>query len=842
MMSAIPTPASEPRTSKGKKASANPPSMVNPGHSGPTTFFLKSERDIEKSAQRGRKSSRTSASTSAGEFTPSASEMGDSRFGVQSLEDTISSAFSSDTSLSRTSSNVTEPNADVETDANVVTSRKRKVGNPVHPRIVATGQRIISAEQPPTQASSGASPSSFRSSESPFRTNLRRGSASSSINLGSQPLTPLKMSPQPESAMPSTPRSGSPKSFRLSDEESSGADETGSQAIHSSSGEEDEDVLLDESKRGGMPQLVMPSIAIPTRRPFTERGRRMGRLKVMVVGANGIGKTSLIQSILRSCEDVVHVDPASNATLHQPTTVGLDGNTIFPMVEVHASTRPYPSWWTDFENRRMLLRRKSVGDGVLERNLCFIDTPGIDNERESRQVLRYGENLMRRTANMERMGDSELIGLLSGDGGVQLDAVLWLVDADRPPDLTKTSPQNHLLRTLSSHTNVIPLIGRGDLVDRERVQECKHAALDLFTHVGAEPYLFDKAEAAEEEVSREPFLVSSAVGDDTETMDASVLMSSQYVPPLVPSELDDFIARFFDPDNIARMRHLSATKFLLWRQAHLGQHIDLQKQMSLKCPPFAHPLPSATSDGRSTQDEPTSSKPLLPHDYSSLSFRSTSPSTSESSAPSATNAIATSAYALSHHNEQTTTAGAAAAITEPFRQIRLAKWASDLQRSLHNERKRYQQLYPSPLPSDDSTTEKHDALVTTTAPADDARPPPRGRLGGPVAVFEPRDPLGVLAFTQAVRRRGWVAVRVAGGWGLLFGVVAVWVWRVEVQEWWYGNGNGSTLGFGRGGVVVPQISAVPPPPSSSSSSWGRSAGLVEWVEGMVDWRGFFGWR
>ena len=34
-------------------------------------------------------------------------------------------------------------------------------------------------------------------------------------------------------------------------------------------------------------QFVMPSIAMPTRRPFTEKGKSMGRLKIMVAGDSG---------------------------------------------------------------------------------------------------------------------------------------------------------------------------------------------------------------------------------------------------------------------------------------------------------------------------------------------------------------------------------------------------------------------------------------------------------------------------------------------------------------------------------------------------------------------------
>lgn len=50
------------------------------------------------------------------------------------------------------------------------------------------------------------------------------------------------------------------------------------------------------------------------------------------------------------------------------------------LTEIYASTRAYPSWWSDLEESRILRRRKSMGDSVLERNLCFVDTPGYGNK------------------------------------------------------------------------------------------------------------------------------------------------------------------------------------------------------------------------------------------------------------------------------------------------------------------------------------------------------------------------------------------------------------------------------------------------------------------------------
>ena len=800
------------RTLKAKKASTTPPqSLSNAGNFGPTTFFLRSEKEVEKSAQRGRKTSRGSMTTpeESAQKTPVASMISDSSFGVQSLEDTISTRSPSNDTLSRTDSNLSnasEASMEAGAENSVLASRKRKAGNRVHPSIVATGQRIISGEL----ASGTGSPLSYRSAESPLRTHVRRNSTASSVNI-SQPLTPLKMSPKPESAMPSTPRSGSPKSFRLSDEEVSIASDTGSQAVQSSSGEEEEDVASDDHATvQETPQLVMPSITMPARRSFTERGKRMGRLKLMVVGDRGVGKTSLIQSICRACEDIVHLDPVC--------TEG-EGKSTTRIIEIGASTRPCPSWWTDFETRRMLLKRKSVGDGVLERNVTFVDTPGLDREDKSAEVLRHFKASLSRTANMERMNDIELVSMLSGEGGVHIDAVLYLFNPATDPLESSEAERKELLQYLYKWTNVIPLIARADTLSSDEVTAQKQQVRELFSSIKAEMYplsVKDVGDGLNQKADDipEPFAISSAVGDDSETIDASILMSSTYLQPLLPSELNLLLDYLLEPDNIAKLRHIAATKFLLWRQENLGTHIDLEKL--LKAPRFDTFTDAATSTNSLAEDP---SKVLVPHANSSY-YRSTSPAPSDSSALSGANITGTSAYALARYNDNKSP-------TEPFRQVRLAKWAQDLQRSLDNERKRFnKRLYPaqqgdwvssaadSEKAASASSSDPNQALVSTSA----SHRPGKGRLGGEIGIIDPRDPLGVLAFSQTFRRQSWLALQVAGSCGLI-GAVAWWVVRNwgEVQDF---------LGLGATGPVV-TVTGVPAPT--------QRGGLF----GTSDWKGIF---
>jgi len=143
-------------------------------------------------------------------------------------------------------------------------------------------------------------------SDSPFMPNLAqryvRGSSTGSSPIpprtrNTGPLTPLLLrSPVngsvSDSAPMSTPNSVSLRSLRLSDDEYS-VDEAASQALTSSGEDEeaeevDETMLAEGAQTESLPQLVMPSISMPRRRPFTETGKNIGKLKIMVAGSKGM--------------------------------------------------------------------------------------------------------------------------------------------------------------------------------------------------------------------------------------------------------------------------------------------------------------------------------------------------------------------------------------------------------------------------------------------------------------------------------------------------------------------------------------------------------------------------
>lgn len=99
----------------------------------------------------------------------------------------------------------------------------------------------------------------------------------------SRPLTPLN--PDESPSLPSSPKSISNHSLRPLDDISI-TDEIGSQAI-ASGDEEDRPTASPQLGPAGASQLIMPSIKMPSRRPFTERGKSMGRFKLLLAGAPG---------------------------------------------------------------------------------------------------------------------------------------------------------------------------------------------------------------------------------------------------------------------------------------------------------------------------------------------------------------------------------------------------------------------------------------------------------------------------------------------------------------------------------------------------------------------------
>jgi hypothetical protein len=218
----------------------------------PTAFFIRSEEELDKSV-----GAPASPQTVGGSR--------DSTFGVQSLADTLEAAFGVESTATdkRTGS-----------DRNTQYHKKSASRSGSHSSDTSAVQRPNKHKPSPTRK-------------------LRRKLSS---HASSTPLTPLNVdapSPVPTSGIPSTPSAISLQSLKLSDEDSA-MDESASQAIASSGEEDGAELTAQPDPMGSFPQLVMPSIQMPSRRPFTTKGKAMGKLRVMVAGETGAYLSSLL--------------------------------------------------------------------------------------------------------------------------------------------------------------------------------------------------------------------------------------------------------------------------------------------------------------------------------------------------------------------------------------------------------------------------------------------------------------------------------------------------------------------------------------------------------------------
>ena len=275
---------------------------------------------------------------------------------------------------------------------------------------------------------------------------------------------------------------------------------------------------------------------------------------------------------------------------------------------------------------------------------------------------------------------------------------------------------------------------------RRSIDELQHTDIKLFTF--------------RNDSSTLPYSVSSAPADDSETMDASTLMSPDYIQPLLPSELAVLVEHLINPDNAACLRHLAAKKLVHAQGSQIFSMSSTTNPQSV----------SNVQDQRSTSKATT----LL---------------SSNTSRTMTVYSNAVSPYVqakLSDHTQQ----------QEKLAQVRLAKWANDLQRSLHNERARYEAIARGEravwLTERLRETANNGALVCTQMTSGDTAKH-KGPLAGRHGLLDAGDPLGLFRWNDTVKRRGWIAVQIVGSFGIL-SAMAVWVartWRgdVEVSFW-----------------------------------------------------------
>ncbi|KAL8659100.1 MAG: hypothetical protein Q9202_007275 [Teloschistes flavicans] len=518
-------------------------------------------------------------------------------------------------------------------------------------------------------------------------------------------------------SLPSSPKSTSTRSGRPSERDS--VYDGASQAVASS--EDEADIDHWHGHQDLAPQLIMPSIQMPSRRPFTDRGQALGKLKILLAGDSGLGKTSLIKSIVQLCEHIVHVDPVStnaSSLVQASRSVARDGllkpSTLSTtqLHEVWASTKAYPGWWTELEdNNRTLRRRSNVDEPILERNICFVDTPGYSRclsvTEGIQEVTSYIEAQLARSSAASVNSSGELVNMLSGNGGAQVDVVLYLIGQEiKPADLD-------FLQHLTQITNVIPLIAQADLMNAEDIEVLKSSLRKELAQSRIKCFTF-----ASNDLSPPPYAICSAPSNDQDNMDASLLMASDYIQPLLPSELGMITDHLFAKDNLARLRYLAAKKLV---QSATARRLVSNARVGSENPLASLRASSAFNPNRSLSMD-TSLPPLYSHQrLASLTQRE-----------------------------------------EGEAQTRLAKWAKELRKTPRYQDCELEELQPRETPS---PSEK--SVILSVVASDAA-----SKFG----LTRTDDPLGLLYGDELLRHHGWRIFQVVGTFGV-FGAVAVWVIR-----------------------------------------------------------------
>ncbi len=382
------------------------------------------------------------------------------------------------------------------------------------------------------------------------------------------------------------------------------------------------------------------------------------------------------------------------------------------------------------------------------------------------------------------------------------------------------------MQRLSNLTNVIPVLSNSDALGPSQAADFKLEALEFLRRAEIRPFLFGKtiedalaavqaqqaAVAASPDASNTtvlatpcpPYAVSSAPDNEAD-MDASLLMSPSYIQPLLPSELTALVSQVLDPESIAWLRHSAVKKFLRWRSALPRPTVDSMLTQHISYPRPPHGLGLTAVDPLSA-----STAPLSPSSTLSSRLLSASPSGvliphphHRPHSPASAFDMATASYALAKYSDHTQR-------EERLAQVRLAKWATDLQRSLENERRRYAELQHKERRGwllERVGEEVGDGRGTGKAamPAVDVEWAlvKHGEKGGAWkeggawqrggALRDPRDPLGLCEWGDDFRKRGWLLVKVVGSCGLLGAVVVAVVRLFEdggeglgIAGWWNG--------------------------------------------------------
>lgn len=295
------------------------------------------------------------------------------------------------------------------------------------------------------------------------------------------------------------------------------------------------------------------------------------------------------------------------------------------------------------------------------------------------------------------------------------------------------------------------MLARADLMSPDQVAASKEQINSQLQEADIRPFGFAAAFPGQTVPRSEcTYAISSATGSDHDIMDASLLMSSDYVQPLIPTELVTLVEQMFSQEGASWLRHSAARKYIQWRRAGTTKPMELYQPVSL-----------------GSSNALTASQALYPALGATSSF-----------------AIAR----VADHTER----------EERLARLQLASWAVDLQKSLDKERASYERLARGDRAVwlterlnecvQDGTLVPVAGRGKSPAEADGKSRQNRSKMrrGSPTKSMQHQDPLGLLEVAAELRHKGLVALEVLGSLSVLGGL-ALWLsrhyWHFQPYEW-----------------------------------------------------------
>lgn len=234
-----------------------------------------------------------------------------------------------------------------------------------------------------------------------------------------------------------------------------------------------------------------------------------------------------------------------------------------------------------------------------------------------------------------------------------------------------------------------------------------------------------------------PYAVSNATGSDHDIMDASLLMSPDYMQPLMSTELTYLVHNIFSPNGTSWLRHSAAKKYLQWRNVSPSRPRHLYRPLSL---PGPEPTSGLTTTSGALIERPSLAL-MRTYDHGPVD-------------------------------------------NSPHFQI--ADWAADLQRSLASERERFEALARGERAvwlKEKLNECVLDGTLVTMHELNDRGCSRKSRglkQGLSRKTQHHQDPLGLLQVVADLKTRGWVALELFGSIGVLGGL-AFWMSRHHLQ-------------------------------------------------------------